>query len=31
MSIIEGYKSVLDPHDTEKAIKKAKDTFEKEL
>lgn len=31
MQIKNGYKSILSPHDTEKAIKSAKDIFEKEL
>ena len=31
MVIVDGYRSVLDPHDTEKAIKAAKDIFEKQL
>ncbi len=31
MIVPDGYKSVLDPHNTEKAIKAAKDIFEKEL
>ena len=31
MEFVEGYKSLLSPKDTEKAIKLTKDTFEKEL
>lgn len=31
MVIVDGYRSILDPHDTEKAIKAAKDIFEKQL
>lgn len=31
MIVPEGYRSILNPHDTEKAIKAAKDIFEKEL
>ena len=31
MEFVEGYKSILNPKDTEKAIKLTKDTFEKEL
>ena len=31
MELVDGYKSILNPKDTEKAIKLTKDTFEKEL